>query len=129
MLSIVVITLTPFLILLYLVKLKSIFYEDREGKKKIEATFEKYESVTEKVSRNEYATRRYGYVRINNNEGSSILARLNSASFLEKEFRRGEKLDVFWSNNRLLYWHTYDIGLMKYFPSKSTFTKKKRINN
>jgi hypothetical protein len=35
-----------------------------------------------------------------------------------KEFKKGEIVELFWSNNELLYWKTYDIGIMKYIPKK-----------
>jgi hypothetical protein len=35
-----------------------------------------------------------------------------------KEFKKGEIVELFWSNNELLYWKAYNIGIMKYIPKK-----------
>jgi len=105
-------------ILAYLCNEKISFYKDRIGRKKIIGEFVKYEYVTVKVKRNEYNTSSYPFVKINESTDKDRIFKLNYNNLVTKEFRKGEEVELFWSNNELLYWNAYDVGIMKYFPKK-----------
>ncbi|PWG04033.1 hypothetical protein [Polaribacter aquimarinus] len=100
---------------------KVIFYKDRNGKEKIIGEFIKYESVTEKVLRNENHTSFYPFVKINLENGESGVFKLNFRNQLGKSFNKGEKIELFWCNNELLYWKAYEVGILKYLPKKWLF--------
>ena len=105
-------------VLFYFWNKKQTFYKDRNGKKKIIGEFVKYESVTKQIMRNEYHTETYPFVKINKDSDDVGIFKLNFRNSLMKEFKKGEKVELFWSNNELLYWKAYDIGIMKYIPKK-----------
>jgi len=107
-------------ILIYFWNKKIKFYKDRTGKKKILGEFVKYDVATVNVQRNENSTSRYPFVKINQSTDEDRIFKLNYRNILAKEFQPGEKVELFWSYNELLYWNAYDVGLMKYFP-KSWF--------
>ena len=112
--------LLAFMVIIYFWNKKVIFYRDREGKEKVIAEFVKYEWISEKVMRNENHTSSYPFVKINQGE-ESLLFRLNFKNEVAKSFRKGEKIEVFWCNNELLYWNAYEIGILKFFPRKWLF--------
>ena len=99
---------------------KIAFYNDRDGRKKIIGEFVKYESVTVKVRRNHSSTSTFPFVTLDNSTDADRIFKLNFQNSVMKEFKKGEKVELFWSNNELLYWNAYNIGIMKYFP-KSWF--------
>jgi len=107
--------------LIYLWHKKTTFYKSRVGKKMVIGEFVKYKMVTEKVLRNEYHTTEYPFVRICQGIDDVGIFKLNFNNFLAKKFKEGEKIELFWSNNKLFYWNAYDIGVMKYFPKTGFF--------
>lgn len=117
----IVIILGIIVVLFYFWNKKITFYKDRNGKKIIVGEFVKYEFVTEKVLRNESHTSRYPFVKINQGTEGVGIYKLNFQNELAKSFRKGEKIELFWCNNKLLYWNAFDIGIMKYFPKKWLF--------
>ncbi|CAL2105561.1 conserved hypothetical protein [Tenacibaculum sp. 190524A02b] len=118
---VIVILLIAVGILIYFWNKKVTFYKDRNGKEKIIGEFIKYESVTQKVMRNEYRTSVYPFVKIYLENGESGIFKLNFNNELGKAFNKGEKIELFWSNNELLYWKEYEVGILKYLPEKWMF--------
>ncbi len=117
----IIILLIGFGTLFYFWNKKVTFYNDRNGKKKIIGEFIKYEFVTRKVMRNEYHTSIYPFVKINLENGESGTFKLNFNNELAKSFKKGEKIELFWCNNELLYWKAYEVGILKYLPKKWIF--------
>ncbi|MFK8059881.1 MAG: hypothetical protein AB8B78_07300 [Polaribacter sp.] len=116
-----VITLIIVGIFIYFWNKKITFYKNRNGKEKVVGEFLKYKSVTEKVLRNEYHTSIYPFVKINQGTENVGIFRLNFKNKLRKSFRKGEKIELFWCNNQLLYWNAYEIGILKFIPKKWLF--------
>lgn len=108
-------------VFIYFWNKKISFYKDRNGKKKIIGEFVKYEHVTEQVLRNETETTIYPFVIINKGTEEAKVVKLNFTNAFGKSFKKGEKVELFWCNNKLLHWNAYEIGLLKFFPKKWFF--------
>ena len=108
-------------IIIYFWNKKVTFYQDRNGKEKIVGEFVKYESVTVKVLRNEYHTSTYPFVKIKQGNKDVGIFKLDFKNEIAKSFRKGEKVELFWCYNELLYWNTYEIGIFKFLPKKWLF--------
>ncbi|MEW7280054.1 hypothetical protein ABW636_15780 [Aquimarina sp. 2201CG1-2-11] len=93
------------------------FAKIRSGAEKIEAEVIKY--VKEKgPMRNDYTRLYYPYVKIDLENDEYAIRKLRYADSSSKPFKIGEKIHVFWYNNDLLYWDTYNRGLYKLLPEK-----------
>lgn len=116
----VVIMLSLLIIFLLLIKGKVTYLESRSGATKIRA--ELYEYRKEKgPMRNDYTLLDYPYVKIQLDDGDYVIKKLKYANSLGKNFEIGEKIDVFWYGNDLLYWNAYDNGIYRYIPSSWKF--------
>lgn len=67
--------------------------------------------------RSDYTKLFYPYVKIKNNQGHSSIIKLSYANNLTKPFYIGEKIDVFFDGNDLLYWHGFSKGVYKFIPN------------
>ena len=105
------------IILVYLIYSKISFIKIRNGSKKISAVIAEYRKEKGPM-RNDYTLLNYPYVRIEVNYQDFILAKLNYADNWRHNFHIGEKIDVFWNEDKLLYWSAYDNGIYKYLPNK-----------
>ena len=103
-------------IYIYLWYKKATFYKDRKDKKKIISTFEKHEWITEKISRTETHSAKYPFVKIKINDEEFGIFRLTLYGFNIRYFKKREVVPVFWLNNKLVYWHSYENIFMKLFP-------------
>lgn len=76
--------------------------------------------------RNDYTELEYPYVKIDSdNKDEYSIRKLRYADNYKRAFYIGQKINVFWYNNDLLYWETYDNGIYKFIPNKWSFIKKK----
>ena len=102
--------------LLIVINEKIQFLKKRKGCKKIEAEVESYKKETGGM-RNDYTTLHYPYVKIEYEPDEYILVKLRYANNITKPFSIGEKVNVFWFYDDLLYWDTYEKGIYKYLPN------------
>ncbi|EZH75885.1 hypothetical protein ATO12_03585 [Aquimarina atlantica] len=107
-------------ILIYMIYTKTQFIKLRSNALKIEAEIVKY--IREKgPMRNDYTLLNYPYVKIHLENEDYVIRKLRYADSSSKPFKIGEIIYVFWNNNDLLYWNTYDRGWKKYLPEKWNF--------
>ena len=114
-----IILMAILVVLVYMTNEKILFTKDRANAKKIIAEVVEYRK--EKVPiRNDYTLLNYPYVRIDLENEEYVLRKLRYAdsSF---PFKVGEKINVFWLANDLLYWDAYNHGFNKYLPEKWDF--------
>ena len=74
--------------------------------------------------RNDYTLLNYPYVRVDLKEGGYVVRKLSYANNYSEPFEIGEQISVFWNDDYLLYWNTYDRGFYKYFPENWRFKKQ-----
>ena len=107
-------------ILIYLTHTKIQFIKLRSNSLKIEAEVVEYRR--EKGSmRNDYTQLNYPYVKIDLENGDYTIRKVRYADNSSKPFKLGEIIYVFWNDNDLLYWNTFDRGWKKYLPKKWNF--------
>lgn len=99
---------------------KVAFAEMKKGKtpRKAKVLFYKKEQVP---FRNDFTKIPYPYVELEGDE--SRPTRLKYAKSGHKPFKVGSYIDVFFYGGTLYYWHAYDKGLLKLFPSSWKFWK------
>ena len=71
--------------------------------------------------RNDYTELDYPYVKIDLENNQHTIRKLKYANSWNKPFKIGQKVDVFWYGNDLLYWNAYNNGINKYLPNKWNF--------
>ena len=107
-------------ILIYMIHTKIQFVKLRSSALKIKAEVVEYRQEKGPM-RNDYTKLNYPYVKIDLENGDYTIRRLRYADNISKPFKIGEVIYVFWYNNDLLYWNTYDRGWKKYLPEKWNF--------
>ena len=103
------------LTLLFITNSKIKYTKMRNNSEKIYAEVIEYKREKGPM-RNDYTLLNYPYVRIDLKEGGYIVRKLRYANNYNEPFKIGEKISVFWNDDYLLYWNTYDKGFYKYFP-------------
>ncbi len=106
--------------LIYLTHSKIQFIKQRSNSLKIKAEVVEYRREKGPM-RNNYTLLNYPYVKIDLNSGDYTVRKLRYADSSSKPFKIGESVYVFWNENDLLYWNTFDRGLKKYLPEKWNF--------
>lgn len=104
------------LFLLIAIYSKNSFLKIRSKSKKISAEVAEYRKERGSM-RNDYTLFNYPFVRIEVGYQDFIIVKLNYANNWKNDFYIGEKVDVFWNEDKLLYWNAYDKGLYKYLPN------------
>ncbi|WP_024771917.1 hypothetical protein [Aquimarina macrocephali] len=107
-------------ILGYLTYTKIQFIKLRSNSLKIEAEVVEYRREKGPM-RNDYTQLNYPYVKINLENEDYTIRKLRYADSLSKPFKIGEIIYVFWNDNDLLYWNTFDKGWKKHLPEKWNF--------
>ena len=103
-------------ILIFLMHTKIEFIRNRNGCEKISAEVIEYRKEKSPM-RNDYTLLEYPYVRICDGD-EYILRKLRYANNWQKPFKIGERIDVFWLGNDLLYWNAFDKGIYTFLPEK-----------
>ena len=106
-------------LIFYLTYTKIEFIKIRTDSKKISAEVIEYRREKGPM-RNDYTKLDYPYVKILDNNEYTI-KKLKYATSGNRPFEIGQKIDVFWYGNDLLYWNAYDNGINKYLPNKWNF--------
>lgn len=115
-----ILILTIFGFFFFLTHTKIEFINIRTGSKKISAEVVEY-NKEKGAMRNDYTELDYPYVKIDLENEEYIIRKLKYANNWKKPFEIGQKIDVFWYENDLLYWNAYDNGINKYLPNKWNF--------
>ena len=110
------------IVFLFITNSKINYLKLRNNSKKINAKVVEYRKEKGPM-RNDYTLLNYPYVRIDLEDGSYILQKLSYADNYSQPFQIGEEIPVFWNNEHLLYWNTYDKGFFKYFPENWSLKK------
>jgi len=99
---------------------KMSFFKKRKNSLKIEEEVIKYQ-LEKSTMRNDYTKLKYPYVKIKSTDGRHTIEKLHYANNWSESFKIGEKINVFWSGDKLLYWNAMDKGYMSIFPSRLDF--------
>jgi len=110
------------LAILYTANTKIKYIKLRNNSEKINAEVIQYKKEKGPM-KNDYTLLNYPYVRIDLKEGGYMIRKLSYANNYNEPFKIGEQIPVFWNNDYLLYWSTYDKGFYKYFPENWQFKK------
>ncbi|MNK30389.1 hypothetical protein D3C87_488060 [compost metagenome] len=115
------------LFLLLMTNTKIQFVKARTLAKKISATVIEYR-LEKGPLRNDYTKLDYPYLKLDlpNTEDKEV--KLHYANSLKKPFKIGEKIDVFWLENKLVYWNAYDNGFSKFLPKTWAFWRSEDNN-
>lgn len=110
-------------VLLFMIHAKIKFTTIRNNSIKVRARVVEYRK--EKVPiRNDYTRMDYPFVVLLPDR-DRIIRKLRYANSWNKPFEIGEEIDVFFNENDLLYWDTYEQGVYKYMPDSWRFWSKK----
>lgn len=96
------------------------FIKKRAKALKIEAEVVEYRWERSSM-RNDNSKLNYPYVKITSEDGDYVIKKLHYANNWSKSFEIGQRIYVFWKDNKLLYWEAMDKGFMSIFPSRLDF--------